>query len=290
MEYAVKANMGPDGHSSEQIPPKSRKSPGQRPGLFHSPRRERNLEVHPAHATHAAARHWAVRVFFLGQLGDHRLGGDQQAGNRCSILQRRAHDLGGVDDTLGNEIAVFMRLRVVAEVVLGVLKDLADDHRAVFTGVGKDLARRGLQRLADNGDPGLLIVVVRLQSIERLRTENDDQKVGIAIVRRALQWPARQIVQNAGEDGSVVVGKVLENSKYAFGYNAQTGEYGDLVAEGVIDPAKVVRCALQDAASVAGLLITTEAMIAEAPKKDAGGPPMPGGGMGGMVGMGGMDF
>jgi chaperonin GroEL len=136
--------------------------------------------------------------------------------------------------------------------------------------------------------PGGGVALLRaIAGLEKLRTENDDQKVGIAIVKRALQWPARLIVQNAGEDGSVVVGKVLENSKYAFGYNAQTGEYGDLVAEGVIDPAKVVRCALQDAASVAGLLITTEAMIAEAPKKDAPMPPMPGGGMGGM---GGMDF
>ncbi|HVY43373.1 MAG TPA: chaperonin GroEL [Hyphomicrobiaceae bacterium] len=134
--------------------------------------------------------------------------------------------------------------------------------------------------------PGGGVALLRaISALDKLRTENDDQKVGIAIVKKALQWPARQIVQNAGEDGSVVVGKVLESSKYAFGYNAQTGEYGDLVAEGVIDPAKVVRCALQDAASVAGLLITTEAMIAELPKKDAPMPPMPGGG-----GMGGMDF
>ena len=105
---------------------------------------------------------------------------------------------------------------------------------------------------------------------------NDDQKIGIDIVRKALQVPARQIVQNAGEDGSVVVGKILDNDKDTFGYNAQTGEYGDLVAAGVIDPTKVVRCALQDAASVAGLLITTEAMIAERPKEAA--PAMPGGG------------
>ncbi|MGE5512977.1 MAG: chaperonin GroEL [Bacteroidota bacterium] len=134
--------------------------------------------------------------------------------------------------------------------------------------------------------PGGGVALLRaISALDKLRTENDDQKVGITIVKKALQWPARQIVQNAGEDGSVVVGKVLESSKYAFGYNAQTGEYGDLVAEGVIDPAKVVRCALQDAASVAGLLITTEAMIAELPKKDTPMPPMPGGG-----GMGGMDF
>ena len=102
--------------------------------------------------------------------------------------------------------------------------------------------------------------------------ENEDQKVGINIVKKALQAPARQIFTNAGEDGSVIVGKILENAKYNFGYNAQTHEYGDLVAEGVIDPAKVVRCALQDAASVAGLLITTEAMVAELPKKEHGHP------------------
>ena len=103
-------------------------------------------------------------------------------------------------------------------------------------------------------------------------------------MRKALQTPARQIFANAGEDGSVIVGKILESSKYSFGYNAQKLEYGDLVAEGVIDPTKVVRCALQDAASVAGLLVMMEAMVAELPKKDAGQAhsPMGGGGMGGM--------
>jgi chaperonin GroEL len=131
--------------------------------------------------------------------------------------------------------------------------------------------------------PGGGVALLRaIKVLEGLKGENEDQKVGIQIVRKALQWPARQIVQNAGEDGSVVVGKILENGKYAFGYNAQTGEYGDLVTEGVIDPTKVVRCALQDAASVAGLLITTEAMVAELPKKEHAHPPMPGGG--------GMDF
>jgi chaperonin GroEL len=92
-------------------------------------------------------------------------------------------------------------------------------------------------------------------------------KVGINIVRKALSWPARLIAINAGEDGSVVVGKILERVTYAFGYNAQTGEYGDLTSQGVIDPTKVVRNALQGAASIAGLLITTEAMVAERPKK-----------------------
>ena len=116
--------------------------------------------------------------------------------------------------------------------------------------------------------PGGGVALLRAaKALENLKTENDDQKVGINIVRKALQAPARQIVQNAGEDGSVVVGKILDSNKYVFGYNAQTGEYGDLVEAGVIDPAKVVRCALQDAASIAGLLITTEAMVAERPKE-----------------------
>ena len=132
--------------------------------------------------------------------------------------------------------------------------------------------------------PGGGVALLRaVQSLADLRADNDDQRVGVNIVRKALQAPARQIVQNAGDDGSVVVGKILENAKYAYGYNAQSGAYGDLVGEGVIDPAKVVRCALQDAASIAGLLITTEAMVAERPKYAA--PPMPPAG-----GMGGMDF
>jgi chaperonin GroEL len=121
------------------------------------------------------------------------------------------------------------------------------------------------------------------KALDKLEPENEDQKVGINIVRKALSsWPARLIAINAGEDGSVVVGKILDNSDYGFGYNAQSGEYGDLISQGVIDPTKVVRCALQGAASIAGLLITTEAMVAERPKKEAAQAPMPGGGMGGM--------
>jgi chaperonin GroEL len=137
--------------------------------------------------------------------------------------------------------------------------------------------------------PGGGVALLRAaKALDALKPENDDQKVGINIVRKALQAPARQISANAGEDGSVIVGKILENSKYAYGYNAQSHEYGDLYAQGVIDPTKVVRCALQDAASVSGLLITTEAMIADVPKKDGGhAHAAPGGGMGGM---GGMDF
>ncbi|MGE0025377.1 MAG: chaperonin GroEL, partial [Hyphomicrobium sp.] len=129
--------------------------------------------------------------------------------------------------------------------------------------------------------PGGGVALLRaIKALESLKVDNEDQKVGVSIVRKALQSPARQIFQNAGEDGSVVAGKILENNKYAYGFNAQTGVYGDLIAEGVIDPTKVVRCALQDAASVAGLLITTEAMIADRPKKDTPAAPM-GGGMGG---------
>jgi len=120
-----------------------------------------------------------------------------------------------------------------------------------------------------------------------LKGDNDDQTAGIAIVRRALQAPIRQIAENAGVEGSIVVGKVLDNKSATYGFNAQTEVYGDLVAQGVIDPAKVVRTALQDASSVAGLLITTEAAIVEAPKKSA---PVGGGGGGGMGGMGDMDF
>ena len=128
--------------------------------------------------------------------------------------------------------------------------------------------------------PGGGVALLRaIKALDTVKSDNDDQKVGIQIVRKALQAPARQIFENAGADGSVVVGKILETSKYAYGYNAQSGQYGDLVAEGVIDPTKVVRCALQDAASIAGLLVTTEAMVAELAKKDFGHaqPPMGGG-------------
>jgi len=135
--------------------------------------------------------------------------------------------------------------------------------------------------------PGGGVALVRaIEALESVRSGNDDQKVGINIVRRALQAPLRQIAENAGEDGAVVVGKILDRKEYNYGYNAATGEYGNLVKQGVIDPTKVVRTALQDAASVAGLLITTEAMVAELPKKGAP-PAMPGGDMGGMGGMGG---
>ncbi|MFZ1680194.1 MAG: chaperonin GroEL [Rhizobiaceae bacterium] len=135
--------------------------------------------------------------------------------------------------------------------------------------------------------PGGGVALLRASGNIKAKGENDDQDAGINIVRRALQSPIRQIAANAGAEASIVAGKVLENKSATYGFNAQTGIYGDMIAMGIVDPVKVVRTALQDAGSVAGLLITTEAMIAEAPKKDAGAPAMPGGGMGGM---GGMDF
>ncbi|AYC99782.1 chaperonin GroEL [Neorhizobium sp. NCHU2750] len=134
--------------------------------------------------------------------------------------------------------------------------------------------------------PGGGVALLRSASKITAKGENDDQEAGINIIRRALQALVRQIAENAGDEASIVVGKILEKNEDNFGYNAQTSEYGDMIAMGIVDPVKVVRTALQNAASVASLLITTEAMIAELPKKDA-----PAGGMpGGMGGMGGMDM
>jgi chaperonin GroEL len=128
------------------------------------------------------------------------------------------------------------------------------------------------------------------RALAKLVPANDDQRVGIDIVRRALSMPARQIAANAGADGSIVVGKLMESKDANLGYDAQRGEFCDMVKAGIIDPAKVVRTALQDAASVAGLLVTTEAMVAEKPEEKKDMPMPPGGDMGGMGGMGGMGF
>jgi chaperonin GroEL len=135
--------------------------------------------------------------------------------------------------------------------------------------------------------PGGGVALLRaVKSLDKLRLENDDQRVGLDIVRRSLQSPARQIAENAGADGSIVVGKILEAADYNFGFDAQTGNYVDMVRKGIIDPTKVLRCALQNGASIAGLLITTEAMVAERPEKrsPAGAP------SGDTNGIGGMDF
>ncbi len=136
--------------------------------------------------------------------------------------------------------------------------------------------------------PGGGVALARTSLIlAKLKSDNDDQRVGIEIVRKAVQTPLRQIAENAGEDGAVIAGKVLDNDDYSYGFDAQTGTFKDMVKSGIIDPTKVVRTALQDAASVAGLLVTTEAMVAEKPeKRQMSGPP----GGGGMGGMGDMDF
>jgi chaperonin GroEL len=134
--------------------------------------------------------------------------------------------------------------------------------------------------------PGGGVALLRAKvAVGKLTDENPDVQSGINIVLRALEAPIRQIVENAGNEGSIVVGKILENKSQTYGLDAQTDQYVDMLAAGIVDPAKVVRVALQDAASVAGLMITTEAMVTDRPRKDA--PAMPGGGMGGM---GGMDY
>ena len=122
--------------------------------------------------------------------------------------------------------------------------------------------------------PGGGVALLRAsEGLKKIRTQNDDQKTGVEIVRKALSWPARQIAINAGEDGSVIVGKILEKDQYSYGFDAQNNEYVNLVSKGIIDPTKVVRAALQNAASIAGLLITTEAMVAERPKKESAAAP-----------------
>jgi chaperonin GroEL len=128
--------------------------------------------------------------------------------------------------------------------------------------------------------PGGGVALLRaVKALDGLKGENEDQRVGVDIVRRAIESPVRQIAENAGAEGSIIVGKLREKTDFAYGWNAQTNEFGDLYAMGVIDPVKVVRAALQDAASIAGLLVTTEAMVAELPKKETLPPMPPGGGM-----------
>jgi chaperonin GroEL len=187
--------------------------------------------------------------------------------DREKLQERLAKLAGGV---------AVIRVGGASEVEVKEKKDLVEDalnatRAAVEEGV-----------LPGGGVP-LLRAIVALNGI---KVENSDQQTGIEIVRKAIQMPARQIIDNSGADGAVIVGKLIENPAYAYGYDAQTAQYGDLMKLGIIDPTKVVRTALQDAASVAGLVVTTEATVVEAPKKET--PAMPGGG--GMGGMGGMDF
>ena len=187
--------------------------------------------------------------------------------DREKLQERLAKLAGGV---------AVIRVGGATEVEVKEKKDRVDD--------ALNATRAAVQEgIVAGGGITLLIAASALKT----KGENDDQDAGINIVRRALQTPARQIVANAGDEASVVVGKILERNDGNYGYNAQTGEYGDMISMGIIDPVKVVRTALEDAASVAGLLVTTEAMVAEVPQKETAAPAMPGGGMGGM---GGMDF
>jgi chaperonin GroEL len=136
--------------------------------------------------------------------------------------------------------------------------------------------------------PGGGVALLRAKkAVGRISNENADVQAGINIVLKAIEAPVRQIAENSGAEGSIVVGKIMDNKSETFGFDAQSESYVDMIDKGIIDPAKVVRTALQDAASVAGLLVTTEAMVAEVPKDKPAMPPMPGGGMGGM---GGMDY
>jgi len=189
--------------------------------------------------------------------------------DREKLQERLAKLAGGV---------AVIRVGGASEVEVKERKDRVDDalhatraavEEGVVAGGGVPLARAAL-------------------TLSKLKADNDDQRFGIEIVRKAVQAPLRQIAENAGEDGAVIAGKTLDRDEYNWGYDAQAGEFKDLVKAGIVDPTKVVRTALQDAASVAGLLVTTEAMVAEKPEKT---PPMPGGGgMGGMGGMGDMGF
>ncbi|MGB6699640.1 MAG: chaperonin GroEL [Methylocella sp.] len=186
--------------------------------------------------------------------------------DREKLQERLAKLAGGV---------AVIRVGGASEVEVKEKKDLVDD------------ALNATRAAVEEGIlPGGSVPLLRaIKALDGIKVENSDQQTGVEIVRKAIQTPARQIIDNAGDDGAVIVGKLIENTSYAYGYNAQTGEYGDLMKLGIIDPTKVVRIALQDAASVAGLVITTEAIVVEAPKKES--PAMPGGGMGGM---GGMDY
>jgi chaperonin GroEL len=183
--------------------------------------------------------------------------------DREKLQERLAKLAGGV---------AVIRVGGATEVEVKERKDRVDDA----THATKAAVEEGI---VPGGGVALLYAA---KAIEALKPENNDQKVGMEIIRRALQWPVRQIAENAGTDGPIVVGKLQEKGNPTFGYNAQTGEYTDMLKAGIIDPTKVVRTALQDAASVAGLLITTEAMIAEKPEKKAAPAMPPGSGMGDM--------
>ncbi|UEM06194.1 chaperonin GroEL [Skermanella rosea] len=190
--------------------------------------------------------------------------------DREKLQERLAKLAGGV---------AVIRVGGATEVEVKERKDRVDD--------AMHATRAAVEEGVVSGGGAALLYAIK--SLDNVQVTNDDQRVGVEIIRRALKAPARQIADNAGADGAVVVGKLLESTDPSYGYDAQNGVFGDMFKAGIIDPTKVVRTALQDAASVAGLLITTEAMIADKPEPK-GGPAMPPGGMGGMGGMGDMGF
>jgi chaperonin GroEL len=199
------------------------------------------------------------------------------AGKKTDIQARIAQIKAQIEETtsdydrekLAGGVAV-IRVGGATEVEVKERKDRVDD------------AMHATRAAVEEGIlPGGGVALLRAGKVlDKLKGENEDQRHGVEMVKKALSWPARQIAINAGEDGSVVVGKIQDNDTYAFGFDAQSGKFENLVSHGIIDPTKVVRTALQDAASIAGLLITTEAMVAEKPKKETPMPAMPpGGGM-----------
>jgi chaperonin GroEL len=207
---------------------------------------------------------------------------------RCNQIRRQVEDTSSDYDReklqerlakLAGGVAV-VRVGGATEIEVKERKDRVED--------AMNATRAAVEEgIVPGGGVALLHAIKALAKIE---PANDDQRVGIDIVRRALASPARQIAANAGADPSIVVGKLLESKEKNLGYDAQTGKFVDMIKAGIIDPTKVVRTALQDAASVAGLLVTTEAMIADKPEDKKDMPMPPGGDMGGMGGMGGMGF
>jgi chaperonin GroEL len=238
-----------------------------------------------------------VKIEMLGKAKNVKIDKDNTtiidgAGKKADIQSRVAQIKAQIEETtsdydkeklqerlakLAGGVAV-IRVGGATEVEVKERKDRVDDA----LNATKAAVEEGI---IPGGGTALLYAAKALQG---LTGDNEDQTQGINIVRRAIQYPIRQIVSNAGQEASIVVGKLHDQKSNTYGYNAQTGQYVDFIDAGIVDPAKVVRVALQNAASVAGLLITTEAMITDRPKKDAG-PSMPGGG-GGMGGMGDMDF
>jgi chaperonin GroEL len=212
------------------------------------------------------------------------------AGNKAEIEARVSQIRAQIEETTSDYDKEKLQERVaklaggVAVIKVGGMTEIEVKERKDRVDDALNATRAAVQEGVIVG--GGVALVQAAKGLDGLKGQNSDQDAGIAIVRRALEAPLRQIAENAGVDGAVVAGKIRESSDLSFGFNAQTEEYGDMFAFGVIDPAKVTRTALEDAASVASLLITTEAMIADRPEPK-GAPQMGGGGGGGM---GGMDF